>query len=582
MLSEIECPACSATFPVDPNKIPESGVNARCSSCGHVIRVERPKPVEEAPGVPGVAMMIPSLSTQPLLITGTREGGFGRVLMASDVDGRRYALKTLKWELGLDRDKLRDEVVTLARAADQGGVVNIRGVDWVNGDPYIIMSYYPRSLADEINNRGKLPAEEVIKILVDVASTLAHLHDVVGMVHFDLKPANLLFAEDGSLAVADFGISRVLPEPSPDGIGRDLFLSGLTGTFAYMSPEQLLGRPVGPPVDIFALGVVAYEVLTGRHPFIASDFENTARNILTSRPRFGFRERIVIPDWLRDLTLSCVKKDPSKRPSARELSDALTSYFYEPASESPSQQADDDLDRELGRADSLYAAGHREEAQEILERCISEHPLDIRPLTALGLMHYNAGDPELAAELGGRALSLAKWIPQNPESLGTLYVDLANWYLSIDPMKSIDYAERATELDPNDWQAFGNIAEACRLWGGSRSKPDILRKGRKAVGRALELNPSDFKLRLTKAGLDLELRQFKAASEEVSELFHEHGGDNPHLQLLYIKLLIHSTQFDTALEWIKPMRGYPDLAPIVQSADQYLERYRREWDRLNQ
>jgi serine/threonine-protein kinase len=140
-------------------------------------------------------------------------------------------------------------------------IVNIYDVGIEGNEHYIVMEYVPGStLKDLIRQQGHLPADQALHIAGDIARALSHAH-ANNLVHCDIKPHNILMMPDGSAKVADFGIARAVTESTMTYTGN------IVGSVHYFSPEQAKGTMITPKSDVYALGVVLYEMLTGVLPF---------------------------------------------------------------------------------------------------------------------------------------------------------------------------------------------------------------------------------------------------------------------------------------------------------------------------
>lgn len=189
-------------------------------------------------------------------------GGMGEVYLAQDQRlGRPVALKFLSPPLS-NSPEAAERLYAEARSAaalDHPNIATIFEVGQEEGRPFIAMTFYEGETLKERMARGPLPVGEALEIAAQVASGLAAAHRK-GIVHRDIKPSNILLPGDGLVKITDFGIAKTA--------GRDLTRSGrILGTPAYMAPEQLKGEPAGPRSDLWSLGVVLYEMLSGRKAF---------------------------------------------------------------------------------------------------------------------------------------------------------------------------------------------------------------------------------------------------------------------------------------------------------------------------
>jgi eukaryotic-like serine/threonine-protein kinase len=233
------------------------------------------------------------------------------VMLARDTSlDRPVAVKLLADRLEDDVD-LRKRFLREGRFAAQLSHPNVVAV-YDTGEhetqPYIVMECVEGvSLAEELQLRGRLPAEEVIQLGRQACAGLEHAH-ARGLVHRDVKPQNLLLREDGTLKVADFGIARL-----GDGSTTMTKAGTLIGTAAYMAPEVVHGEPATPAADLYSLGAVLYELLTGRPP------RGTALAELASRepPAPPSASAKGVPPHLDAAIMRCLDADPAGRPDRR-------------------------------------------------------------------------------------------------------------------------------------------------------------------------------------------------------------------------------------------------------------------------
>ncbi|MFO1007784.1 MAG: serine/threonine-protein kinase [Planctomycetaceae bacterium] len=247
---------------------------------------------------------------------------------------RLVALKTFQLGRSLtsrEASRIRTEAEAIARLAHPN-IVQIYEIGDCHGSPYLALELAEHGTLAQRLQRSPLPPEEAAQLIETLARAVHHAHERQ-VIHRDLKPANVLFMTDGTPKITDFGLAKVLldNEVSPGDATRT---GDPIGTPRYMSPEQAAGRSdtVGPATDVYALGTLLYECLTGRAPFVSSSVVETLRMISNDDPLPPRRLQTSIPRDLETICLHCLAKDPGRRyATAEDLADDLHRYrFGEP------------------------------------------------------------------------------------------------------------------------------------------------------------------------------------------------------------------------------------------------------------
>jgi predicted ATPase len=254
------------------------------------------------------------------------KGGMGVVYKARQKSlDRLVALKFLPAECARDPvwlERFRREALT-ASALNHPHICTIYDLGECAGRPFLSMELIEgRTLADLVGERPAV--EEVARLIAQAARALAAAH-AAGVVHRDVKPENLMVRGDGIIKVLDFGLARRLPDSVTRPAGdRSTDPGTLVGTLLYMSPEQARAEPVGTASDIFSLGVVLYELITGRHPFPGESEVGVLYALAVREPVPPSRLNPEVPAPLEALLQQMLAKDPRRRPTAPEVDAALT------------------------------------------------------------------------------------------------------------------------------------------------------------------------------------------------------------------------------------------------------------------
>ena len=240
------------------------------------------------------------------------KGGMGDVYRVHDtVAGRDLALKLLRREVAANAtslERFRREIAVLTRLRHPA-ILSILDHGVEGSDLFFVCEIVRgQDLRMELRKRGPFPVKDACALVAVVADALAAAH-AEGVVHRDVKPANIMVADDGSIHLVDFGLAR------PEGLDveRVTQTGQFVGTPAYMSPEQFDARTVDSRSDVYSLGIVLFEMLTGHAPFSASSVMSMAMKHLKEAPPAPSVSRPDLPPWVDRVVLKCLEKEPSRR-----------------------------------------------------------------------------------------------------------------------------------------------------------------------------------------------------------------------------------------------------------------------------
>jgi len=259
-------------------------------------------------------------------------GGMSYVFVAEETAlARRVAIKVLRQDLSaeISTERFKREILFAARL-QHPHIVPVLTAGEIAGLPYYTMPFVEgESLVNRLARESPLPVQEGVRLLAGVARALAYAHRA-GVVHRDIKPGNVLVV-DGTAVVTDFGIAKAIlrargptegeTELPPDGDSLALTQLGtVIGTPAYMAPEQMMADPATDHrADIYSFGVLAYEMLGGRRPFIATSYPTLLAAHLTEVPQSLDELRLDLPADLVALVAHCLQKEPRDRPATADL-----------------------------------------------------------------------------------------------------------------------------------------------------------------------------------------------------------------------------------------------------------------------
>jgi tetratricopeptide (TPR) repeat protein/TolB-like protein len=263
------------------------------------------------------------------------EGGMGEVWLARDSKlDREVAIKVLSPEVAADPERLerfRREARAVA-ALNHPNIITIHSVEEENGVPFFTMEYVEGETLSRLIPKEGLDPERFLELAIPIVDAVSAAHES-GVTHRDLKPGNVMVTNRGQLKVLDFGLAKVARE-EPKEVHSDSHLETefltsegqVLGTTPYMSPEQLMGRPVDQRSDIFSLGTILFAMATGTHPFKADSSAEVISSILSYHPPEVSEIKEGLPDYLGGVIKRCLEKEPEDRyQSARGLEDDLES-----------------------------------------------------------------------------------------------------------------------------------------------------------------------------------------------------------------------------------------------------------------
>lgn len=251
-------------------------------------------------------------------------GGMGQVYLARDTQlHRTVAIKLVDPRRQSPQDLVRE--ARLAASLDHPAICTIHGVDYLGEEPFLVMEHIKgRPLSKVIRGRRSVSVTTALDFARQIVAAVAHAHDR-GVIHGDLKSSNIMVGPDGRITILDFGLAvrrdgglsgddeADTTRPSPS--------SGATGTVPYMAPEIIRGKPPTVQSDLWALGILLFEMVAGRRPFSGTTPYELASNILENRRT---RMESLVQGPIRQVVDKCLCIDPAGRyQSARELATAL-------------------------------------------------------------------------------------------------------------------------------------------------------------------------------------------------------------------------------------------------------------------
>ena len=258
------------------------------------------------------------------------QGGMGEVYRARDTKlDRDVALKVLPQAFTDDPDRLArfEREAKVLASLNHPNIGHIYGLEEAEGQKALVLELVEGPTLAERIKQGPIPVDEALPIAKQIAEALEAAHEQ-GIIHRDLKPANIKVRTDGTVKVLDFGLAKAFqPDAADPNMSQSPTISltaaatqmGMViGTAAYMAPEQAKGRPVDKRADVWAFGVVSYEMLTGARPFAGDDVSETLARVIDREPDWDTLPDNV-PPGLSNVLRHCLQKNPKKR--VRDIGD---------------------------------------------------------------------------------------------------------------------------------------------------------------------------------------------------------------------------------------------------------------------
>lgn len=257
------------------------------------------------------------------------EGGMGEVYLARDTRLDRKAAIKLLPEILTSNNQLRNRFTREAKAAsalNHPNIITIYEIASDNGYDFIAMEYVEGETIRDLLERGRIETRRAVEMSAQAASGLAAAHEA-GIIHRDIKPENLMVTRASQVKILDFGLAKLIEQQRPLLADSNLPTVGfartnervvtvpgtILGTIAYMSPEQAEGRLLDSRTDIFSLGVVFYEMITGKRPFEGKSAVDTLHSIINSEPQPARELNVQLPMEVEDLLAKSLAKEPAER-----------------------------------------------------------------------------------------------------------------------------------------------------------------------------------------------------------------------------------------------------------------------------
>ncbi|MEA2432338.1 MAG: eukaryotic-like serine/threonine-protein kinase, partial [Thermoleophilaceae bacterium] len=384
----MSCPTCGHDNPAESNFCGQCGAKLPRDSAepAAAARTNGDSPPPEAPK---------ELAGGRYLISRyLGEGGRKRVYLAHDsLLDRDVAIGIVKTS-GLDeeaRERVIREAQSMARLGDHPHVVTVHDIGEEDGDPYIVSQFMAGGSLDELLEQApdrRLDLETTLSIADGIIQALEYAHER-GVVHRDLKPANVFLTENGMAKLGDFGLAFSIDR-------RRLTQTGvIVGTASYMAPEQALGQHPDAMSDLYSLGALLYEMVTGRPPFVGDDIVSVISQHQSAEPVKPSWHAGDVPPELEELIMQLLEKRPQERPTAADTRARLSKVVPLPSDHAA--RAQDELNRMDSLAEGVFV-GREQEVERL--RTALEDAFEGRGHLMMLVGEPGIGKTRTAQELG--------------------------------------------------------------------------------------------------------------------------------------------------------------------------------------
>jgi len=493
-----------------------------------------------------------------LLLEEIGAGGMGVVYRARDERlDRDVAVKVLPPGI-LDetaRARFRREALALSRLNHPHiGMIHDVGSD--QGTDFLVMELVRGRTLRERLRESVIPVEEAVEIAIAVAEALEEAHEH-GVIHRDLKPENVLLTAKGWVKVLDFGLAALRAAPGTTVTTETLTASHLlTGTLPYMAPEQLLGKPAEARTDLYALGVLLYELVTGTRPFRADVQAALIGEILHKEAAAPSSRRAGIPLWLDGIVSRCLAKESVGRfENATALKEALKAGARSGFSTAPAGAVS--AAETSGIAAGMVPPSASTHAGIATPSAAPSTPISGYPA---GAASQNVNPEAYDAVLRGRQIIGRR----TEESM----------------RRGIEYLRRAIELDPLYPPAYAALATAYDLMGffAMAAPADCFPRARVAATRAIELDP---KWAPAYAALAYVALYYEWDFRKAEDLFRkciELDPQYPIGPLWYANLLVFERRFDEASAAVNRAQALDPLSSIGTMSQGWVAMFRQDFE----